>query len=606
MEQKKDISYLLRFVAEKKGLLSFACLFSIISGVLQIVPFIAVFKIIEACFKHATNPTLIDTNLIRSWGLYALLGLVLSIVALYLGVLCSHVAAFQILYQLRIKLINHLSKIPMGYHTKTATGETKKIIETSVEKVEKFVAHQFPDLVTAIVIPIFLIGYLFWLDWRLALIIFLVVAVSLSMQMLVFANETGRTAYRDFQFAMEEMNATSVEFVRGMPAVKVFGIAAESFLTFKKAVDKYRSISLKITEIYRRPYSIYLILITSISVFILPAGIYLISQNPSNLAFVTTFVLFLIVAPSLAAPLTKLMYLGGGMREIAEGNRRIQEIFALSELIEPAVGQVPTNYAVGFKNVHFAYEDKNSQDYKEVLKGINFTAQAGEMTALVGPSGGGKSTIANLVLRFWEVTEGQIQIGGVGIDQMTTETLMDTVSFVFQDVQLFYDTIEENIRMGNQHATKEEVIAAAKIACCHEFIEKLPDEYQTKIGEKGTFLSGGEAQRLAIARALLKNAPILVLDEATAYADAENEYKIQQGLQELVKGKTVIMIAHRLTTIMRAEQILVVDQGTIVERGNHQDLLAKEGLYQRMWQAHLSATQWRLARPTEAQQGGND
>jgi ATP-binding cassette subfamily B protein len=379
-----------------------------------------------------------------------------------------------------------------------------------------------------------------------------------------------------------------------MPAVKVFGISANSFLTFKQAVSRYRDISLNITNLYKTSYSLFFVIISSLFIFLVPAGVLLASGNAGNQAFAITFILFLILTPSLSAPLLKLMYLGGGLREIMEGNRRIAAVFAQEPVREPQHPVVPASYDIAFRQVSFAYQSEESKDYKQVLNGIDFVAKAGEMTALVGPSGGGKSTIANLLLRFWDVKEGEIAIGGVPIREMGTEKLMDTVSFVFQDVHLFYDTIEANIRMGNGAASLEAVIAAAKTACCHEFIEKLAHGYQTRIGEGGTYLSGGEAQRIAIARALLKNAPILVLDEATAYADAENEAKIQQGLAGLVKGKTVLIIAHRLSTIQAAEQILVIRQGEIAERGTHGELRAAQGLYEQMWQAHIRAASWKL------------
>lgn len=390
------------------------------------------------------------------------------------------------------------------------------------------------------------------------------------------------------------MNATGVEYVRGMPAVKVFGITADSFLTFKQAVTRYRDISLKITDLCKTSYGLFFVIMISLFTFIVPVGILLSSGNAGNQSFAITFILFLIITPSLSAPLLKLMYLGSGMREIVEGQKRIESVFAEPVVQEPELPKVPDTYEVAFRQVSFAYERKESEAYKPVLDQVDFVANAGEMTALVGPSGGGKSTIANLLLRFWDVQEGEITIGGIPIQEMGTEKLMDTVSFVFQDVHLFYDTIEENIRMGNTSASRQDVIAAAQTACCHEFIEKLDAGYDTKIGEGGTYLSGGEAQRIAIARALLKNAPILVLDEATAYADAENEHKIQQGLAQLVQGKTVLIIAHRLTTIRAAEQILVIRQGTIAERGTHDQLRALGGVYEHMWQAHISAASWKL------------
>ncbi|MDR9746013.1 MULTISPECIES: ABC transporter ATP-binding protein [Paenibacillus] len=594
MNTTSEVSGLMEVTKERKGLLITASIFSILSSLLQMVPFIGVYKIVEELLIHAREPSGLDRDLLMYWGFVSFGALIAGLIALYIGGMCSHIAAFNILYQLRVKLADHVAKVPMGYHTRTATGELKKIIEVSVEKIEKFIAHQLPDLVSAIVIPLVLLCYLFWLDYRMALVLLVPMIIGFWLQSSIFRSERGRQAYRDFQYAIEEMNSTGVEYVRGMPAVKVFGITADSFLTFKQAVTRYRDISLRITDLCKTSYGMFFIIIISLVTFIVPIGILLSSENAGNQSFAITFILFLIITPSLSAPLLKLMYLGSGMREIVEGQNRIKAVFAESVVQEPLTPLVPDTYDVAFRQVSFAYEQKDSKAFKPVLQEVDFVAKAGEMTALVGPSGGGKSTIANLLLRFWDVQQGEITIGGVPIQEMGTEKLMETVSFVFQDVHLFYDTIEENIRMGNTAASRDDVIAAARTACCHEFIEKLDEGYDTKIGEGGTYLSGGEAQRIAIARALLKDAPILVLDEATAYADAENEHKIQQGLAQLVQGKTVLIIAHRLTTIRAAEQILVIRQGTIVERGTHDQLREADGLYEKMWQAHIHAASWKL------------
>lgn len=594
MNTTSEVSGLMEVTKERKGLLITASIFSILSSLLQMVPFIGVYKIVEELLIHAREPSGLDRDLLMYWGFVSFGALIVGLIALYIGGMCSHIAAFNILSQLRVKLADHVAKVPMGYHTRTATGELKKIIEVSVEKIEKFIAHQLPDLVSAIVIPLVLLCYLFWLDYRMALVLLVPMIIGFWLQSSIFRSERGRQAYRDFQHAIEEMNSTGVEYVRGMPAVKVFGITADSFLTFKQAVTRYRDISLRITDLCKTSYGMFFIIIISLVTFIVPIGILLSSGNAGNQSFAITFILFLIITPSLSAPLLKLMYLGSGMREIVEGQNRIKAVFAESVVQEPLTPLVPDTYEVAFRQVSFAYEQKDSETFKPVLQEVDFVAKAGEMTALVGPSGGGKSTIANLLLRFWDVQQGDITIGGVPIQEMGTEKLMETVSFVFQDVHLFYDTIEENIRMGNTTASRDDVIAAAQTACCHEFIEKLDEGYDTKIGEGGTYLSGGEAQRIAIARALLKDAPILVLDEATAYADAENEHKIQQGLAQLVQGKTVLIIAHRLTTIRSAEQILVIRQGTIVERGTHEQLREANGLYEKMWQAHIHAASWKL------------
>ncbi|MFC4601894.1 ABC transporter ATP-binding protein [Cohnella hongkongensis] len=594
MKASEEMSGLMQVAGEKKGLLIVAGVFSVFSSLLQIAPFIAVYKIVEELLTHARQPSGIDKDLLLYWGVFAFIALIAVLVSIYISGMCSHIAAFNILYQLRVRLADHVAKLPMGYHTKTATGELKKIIEVSVEKIEKFIAHQLPDLVSAAIIPFLLLGYLFWLDWRMALVLLIPIAASFWLQARMFTSEAGQQAYRDFQFAVEEMNATGVEYVRGMPAVKVFGITADSFLTFKQAVTKYRDISLRITYLCKVSYSLFFVMVISLFTFVVPVGILLFSGQAGNQSFALTFILFLLISPSLSIPLLKLLQLGSGLREIVEGNKRIEAVFAEPAVAEPDVPRVPEHYDIAFRHVSFAYEQPDSKDYKPVLRDVDFVAKAGEMTALVGPSGGGKSTIASLLLRFWDVQEGDITIGGVPIRDIGTERLMELVSFVFQDVHLFYDTIEENIRMGNVSASREDIIAAARTACCHEFIEKLEKGYGTKIGEGGTYLSGGEAQRIAIARALLKNAPILVLDEATAYADAENEHKIQEGLAQLVKGKTVLMIAHRLSTIRAAEQILVVSRGEIVERGAHDRLREANGLYEQMWQAHTRAASWRL------------
>jgi ATP-binding cassette subfamily B protein IrtA len=603
MNRSSEMSGLLTIAGEKRGLLIVASLFSILSSLLQLAPFVAVYKIVEELLTHAQNTAAIDKQTVVFWGVFALITLIAALIALYIGGMCSHIAAFNILYELRVRLVDYVARVPMGYHTKTATGELKKIIEVNVEKIEKFIAHQLPDLVSAIMIPLLIVGYLCWLDWRLTLVLLIPMGVGYWLQARLFGSASGQQAYRDFQYAIEEMNATGIEYIRGMPAVKIFGIKAESFLTFKQAVTNYRDLSLRITDLCKTSYSIFFVVVSSLFTFIVPIGIVLATGPTEGQAFAITFILFLIVTPSLSMPLLKLMYLGGGMREIVEGNKRISAVFSQEIITEPEFPRTPKAFDIAFRQVSFAYEQEASKDFKPVLKDIDFIAKAGEMTALVGPSGGGKSTIANLLLRFWEVQQGEITIGDVPIREMSTEALMDHVSFVFQDVHLFYDTIEANIRMGNETAALDEVIAAAKLACCHEFIEQLEQGYNTKIGEGGTYLSGGEGQRIAIARALLKNAPILVLDEATAYADAENEKKIQMGLSELIHGKTVLVIAHRLTTIRGAEQILVVAQGEIVERGTHDELRDANGLYEQLWQAHITAATWKLGTQQAASSG---
>ena len=335
-------------------------------------------------------------------------------------------------------------------------------------------------------------------------------------------------------------------------------------------------------------------LLNSLVTFFFPIGILLVGGSPGDIALAAVWLFFIVMGPGVASPVYKLMYLGGGTREINEGVVRIDRIFDRRPVPEPAEPRVPTTYDIEFRHVGFSYSNEAEATRTEALRDISFTARQGEITALVGPSGSGKSTVANLIPRFWDVGQGEIRIGGIDIREIATERLMDIVSFVFQETFLFYDTLYENIRTGRPDATHEEVVAAAKAAQCHEFIERLPDGYATRIGDRGVYLSGGEAQRVCVARAILKNAPVLVLDEATAFADPENEWKMQQALQHLIRDKTVIIIAHRLSSIVAAQQILVLRQGQLVQSGRHEVLSKTDGVYKKMWDAYTDAFRWQL------------
>lgn len=594
-KQSNPLSRLLAIAGERQGLIMLAALLSVGSTLLMFVPFVATYFIVAELLQHTAVPTQADVALIRWWGMAAFIALILAIIFIYVSTLASHVAAFRILYRLRLRLAHHLSLLPMGYHTRSSTGAIKKVVELNVEKIEGFIAHQIPDIVGAITLPVVMLIAMFWLDWRLALATALPVVGAFVLQAAVWLGSGGDEKFRAYQKALEDMNAAGVEYVRGMPAVKVFGLTAHSFLSFRDAILGYRDLATYITKFSKHPFVTFNVMLTSILSFIVPAGIFLLSRAEDKEGFALIFVLFIVLAPGLSLPVMKLLYLATSLRLISEGVERVDEILNQPPLLEPAQPATPQGYTIEFRNVSFAYNTPGVSNRPNALSNVSFTAVEGQLTALVGPSGSGKSTIANLIPRFWDVDQGQICLGGVDIRQIGSQKLMEAVSFVFQDVHLFYDTIEENIRMGNQQATTEQLIEAATLARCHSFIEQLPQGYQTRIGEGGTHLSGGEAQRVAIARALLKNAPVLVLDEATAFADPENEAAIQEGLNVLVQDKTVIVIAHRLSTIRQADQILVLDGGQIVERGRHDELLAADGLYGRMWQAHIGAGAWTLA-----------
>ena len=594
LKKKKGIARLFEIAGERKGLLILAGILSAGSATCMLVPYWSVYRVLQELLLHASDLEKIDSGILIYWGWFAFFGLIGGLLLLYAALMASHVAAFRILYGLRIKLSEHIGRLSLGYLNGTSTGSIKKIMEQNVEKIENFIAHTIPDLVNVLATVTLMFIIFFSLNGWMAAICLFCIALSIGLQ---FANFFGKKAqeftkiYFDTQ---ERMSASAVQYVRGMPVVKIFGQSVRSFRRFNSEIEAYKEYALKVFDTYEPGMVVFTILLNSLITFILPIGLLLLSHEPQNLALAAVYLFFIIMGPGVASPIYKLMFLGSGTREIDEGVERIDRIFAEPPVPEAQTPQVPAGYDIEFLKVSFAYENKAETTRTEALRDITFTARQGEITALVGPSGSGKSTVANLIPRFWDVAEGEIRIGGVNIKNIPTEKLMDIVSFVFQDSFLFFDTLYENIRVGNSSAGREEVIAAAKAAQCHEFIESLPQGYETRIGDEGVYLSGGESQRVCVARAILKNAPILVLDEATAFADPENEYKMQQALQHLIQNKTVIIIAHRLSSIISAQQIIVLNEGKLVQHGKHEILSKMEGLYKNMWDAYTDAFRWEL------------
>jgi len=437
-----------------------------------------------------------------------------------------------------------------------------------------------------------MIGVMFYLDLWLAIACMVPIALGILVQYKMMTALGGQENVKKYYDSLEQLNASAVQYVRGMPAIKVFGQTVRSFRKFYNDMLNYQEYCVKFTDQMQNGYLGFKILLSSFAAFILPVGVLIFSQDPGDIAFASVLLFFLIMAPGVSAPMFKILFLTSLLRDIHEGVDRMDRILMEQPVAEPKQPKKPESYDVLFDNISFAYGPEPSCE--KVISGVTLLASQGEVTALVGPSGAGKSTLANLVPRFWDVTEGAIRIGGVDIRDMSTEDLMNKVGFVFQETFLFFDTVYNNIAVGCPYATREDVIAAAKAAQCHEFIQQLPHGYDTRIGEGGVYLSGGEEQRVAVARAILKNAPILVLDEATAFADPENEYEMQRALKALTKGKTVIIIAHRLSTIQDAEQIVVLDQGRIVAKGKHEELIAEAGLYAKMWHAYTDSTHWQL------------
>lgn len=593
-KKKKGLSRLFEIAGQRKGLLILAGLLSAGSAACMLVPYWAVYEILKELLSHGSNLSASDGTGITYWGWVAFGGLVGGLVLLYAALMSSHVAAFRILYGLRVRLSEHIGKLPLGYLNNTSTGAIKKTMDQNIEKIEGFIAHTIPDLVNVIATVVVMLVIFFSLDVWLTVVCLAVVVLSLFLQFSNFMGKRAREFMGIYYDAQEKMSASAVQYVRGMPVVKIFGQSVRSFRQFNAEIQAYKTFALKCCDTYQNGMIAFTVLLNSTVTFILPMGILLMQASPQSLSLAVVWLFFIIMGPGMASPVYKLTFLGGNTRDIDEGVNRIDRILEKKPVPEPEYPQVPAAYDVEFRHVSFSYENTEQGTRTEALRDVSFIAPQGKITALVGPSGSGKSTVANLIPRFWDVEQGKICIGGADIRQIPTAKLMDMVSFVFQDTFLFYDTLYENIAVGSPDATKEKVIATAKAAQCHDFIERLPQGYETRIGDKGVFLSGGEAQRICVARAILKNAPILVLDEATAFADPENEHKMQMALQSLIKDKTVIVIAHRLSSIVSAHQIVVMKEGRIVQRGKHERLSMTEGVYKNMWDAYTSAYHWTL------------
>ena len=570
---------LLQIAGQRKTLLLASCTLAVIHSVLSLVPYALVFYIIKELTQSQPNFTTIQQYVV-----YAIVMVIVSMVAFLLSGILSHIAAFNILYGLRKTITEKVGILPMGYLSHRNSGAFKKIISDDVERIETFVAHQIPDFVKAVALPLLTLGYLFSEDWRLALISCLPLLVLVVIMPLMFGSKNQNLTQK-YHHSLEEMSAGIVEYVRAMPVMKIFQQSAETFDKYgKKVLTFHRFVSDWIRH-SSPPFAIFMSFASNAMLPVLALGLYLYFHNGLTLA---TLLFFLILGTGYMRPVFAMSNMAMQLQLIEQGVQQIDKILEAPVLPETHTPQEPSHYDIHFDKVSFAYDGEHY-----VLNDINFIAKEGSITALVGPSGAGKSTVGQLLSRFWDVQEGNISIGGVDIRQLSTEKLMQMVSFVFQDSFMFAQTMYENIRMG-MNKTKEEVIAAAQAAQIHDFIMSLPKGYDTLFGQQGVHLSGGEQQRFQLARAILKNAPILVLDEATAFADPENEYKIQQTFSELIKGKTVLVIAHRLSTITTADQIIVFEKGEINAIGTHNELLQSSELYQRMWNAHNRAKEWNI------------
>lgn len=587
-KRKTGLARLIEIAGTKRRLLIGAMLLAVITAIVQFVPIIAVYNILIELAEHALDPSLIDKAYIWLWSYIALGAFFAFGVLTFASLMLSHIAAFNILYEIRMQLVQKMVRLPLGFFSRRASGELKKIMSDDVERIELFIAHHIPDIVTALLFPLILVSYMFAVDWRLAIVVLAVLAMAFYVMGRMYTGKKIREVSKRYVETLGRMNASIVEYIRGIQVVKTFTESTNAYRKLNDDIKEYRKFANEVNVQYQPTYVGFLTILSSALLFIIPVAVWLFVGSASYATFVPVLLMFLFFGVSVFFPVLKLLWIGSFLNQNNMGVQKIDDILYMDEIEEPDIPRHPKDASVEFRNVSFAY------DTTPILKAISFISHPGTITALVGPSGAGKSTVAMLAARFWDVQSGEILIGGVPVKEIPTSVLMDNVAFVFQDNMLFFDTIEENIRMGNKTATFEEVARAACAAQCHEFIESLPNGYQTLVGEGGIYLSGGEAQRIALARAILKDSPIILLDEATAFADPENEGKILAAFSHLIKGKTVLVIAHRLSTITNADRILYVDKGVIAEQGTHEQLLALKGEYARMWETYNRAKRWTI------------
>ena len=560
---------------------------SAVSALVALVPFVYIWKILRDVLNAA--PDYAQAVNIPHYGWMAVLFAVLAYLIYIAALMCSHLSAFRVATNLRLEVSEHLATLPLGFTETFGSGKLRKIIHESTGAAETFLAHQLPDKYNAMATPIGLLVLLLVFDWRLGLLSLVPVALGF----VIMSAMTGRRMadkMRQYGNALESMSNEAVEYVRGIPVVKTFGQSVFSFKKFKATIDEYEKWVIAYTKELRMPMMLYTAAINGVFAFLIVGGL-LFTRNGVTSEFLLNLLFYIIITPVISLTLTRIMYMSENELVVADALARVDSVLDAEPVPENDHPRHPKDASVSLKDVHFSYDGKT-----DVIKGVSLKIQPGQMVAFVGPSGGGKSTLANLICRFFDVQSGSVRVGGADVRDIPKEELMDTISFVFQNSRLLKGSILDNVRLGRAQATEAEVLAALKAAQCMDIVEKFPEGIHTVIGTKGVYLSGGEQQRIAIARAMLKNAPILLLDEATAFADPDNEAKVQAAFAQLAKGKTVLMIAHRLSTVANADCIYVVQDGQIVESGTKDELCAQNSLFARMWQDYQASVQWKVAK----------
>ena len=587
MKKQSNLSRLLGYAGNHKYLIYASWILSAVSALVSLVPYWYIWLVMREVLEtapHFENAVGLTHN---GW---MAVGFAVAAVLIYIaGLMCSHMGAFRIATNMRISTMEHILKLPLGVSESFGSGKLRKIVNESSAATETYLAHQLPDRSGAIATPCGLLILLFVFDWRLGVLSLLPVALGFAIMM----SMTGQRMQKkmlEYQNALDDMSNEAVEYIRGIPVVKTFRQTIYSFKKFKGSIERYKKWVIAYTKELRAPMMFYTTAINGVFAFLIAGALFFTSDGVTS-EFILNLIFYIIITPIISITLTRIMFQSENAMIVDDALGRIDSILKLDPLSEPSKPEKPEDASVEVKNVYFSYDGKN-----DVLKNISFYIPAGQKIALVGPSGGGKTTLANIIARFFDPDRGCVKIGGIDVKNIKKEELMDAVSFVFQNSRLIKGTILDNVRLGKPDATREEVMNAIVNAQCKDIIDKLPNGIDTVIGSKGTYLSGGEQQRIAIARVMLKDSPIIIMDEATAFADPDNEYRIQKALTNISKGKTVIMIAHRLSTVVNADRIYVIKDGEIAESGTSDELMAQNGLFSKMWNNYQASVQWKVSK----------
>lgn len=591
MKQKKksSLSVLMHYAGGHKWLTYISLALAAISAWIALIPFYDIWRIIKEILE--VRPNFSEAVNISRYGWEAVGFALLSLFVYIVALMCSHKSAFRVQANMRVAMMEHIMKLPLGYAEAEGTGKIRRIVVESTAATETFLAHNLPDKAVSIATPIGLLAMMMYFDWRLGLICLIPAAIAFALMGTLMMGPKMAADMKQYQNALETMSSEAVEYVRGIPVVKTFGQTVYTFKRFKGAIDEYEKWTLGYTKNMMLPMTLFTTAANGIFAAIIIAAFAFTGGGVTDV-FVLNLLFYMLITSVLTVTIMKVAYAGESQMIVNDALNRMSEILETEPLPDNGKNEKPANSSVTLENVVFSYENSGNN----AIDGVNLSVKSGEHIALVGPSGGGKTTLASLIARFWDVKSGSVKIGGADVRDISPNELMNSVSYVFQDSRLLKMSILDNVRMGRPTASDEEVMQALRDAQCMDIIEKFPDGVNTMIGSKGIYVSGGECQRLSIARAFLKNAPILILDEATAFADPDNERLVQQAFEKLSKDKTVIMIAHRLSTVTNADCIYVLADGKIAESGTHGELISQNGIYSRMWNEYNRSVAWQVGK----------